>query len=207
MIVEAGPINATSSAHDYSPVNRGRQESDDNLSETSDGRDAPNVVVVGMFADWIQQALKNAGITQAELGRRMSEKVRRTIDRAAVNKLTKNQRALMADELLAISEITQTPLPWGIQPNHDERPPSHLPTSRTPFGSQLIDEDRLRRLVVKTLEWKGVGHDLAENYATTLIEFSRNSPGRGEPRSDHDLQIEADAVIRLFSIQTPPLKG
>jgi transcriptional regulator with XRE-family HTH domain len=71
-----------------------------------------------MFAKWIETALHRAGMTQAELGRRLSARLRdldnqpRSIDRAAVNKLTKGRRFLMADELLAIAEITGQPLPW-----------------------------------------------------------------------------------------------
>lgn len=63
------------------------------------------------LAQWVMEALNSAGITQAELSRQLSNRLQRSIDRAAVNKLKNGQRQLSADEILAISEITRYPLP------------------------------------------------------------------------------------------------
>jgi transcriptional regulator with XRE-family HTH domain len=155
-----------------------------------------------MFADWIRQALKNSGITQSELSRRLSAKVHREVNRSAVNKLTKDQRTLTADELLAISEITGTPVPWGIHPSTRDDTPS-----RVVLGSRPIDEDRLKLLIATSLEWHGIEPDQAKIYASTLIEFARNSPDRAVPRTDHEVRIEAQTIARLFSTPTPLVKG
>lgn len=48
---------------------------------------------------------------QAALARRMTEKLGRSIDRAAVNKMTKGTRDVSADEMLAVMEITGATLP------------------------------------------------------------------------------------------------
>ena len=61
---------------------------------------------------WVREALQYSGITQAELGRRISALLGRTIDRAAVNKMTiPGGRQLNGDEMLVISKITGFPLP------------------------------------------------------------------------------------------------
>lgn len=57
-------------------------------------------------ADWLQKALKFSDMSQAELARRLSERLGKSVDRAAINKLAKGGRRLMLDEMLAISKIT-----------------------------------------------------------------------------------------------------
>lgn len=64
-----------------------------------------------MLDQWVKDALAHAGMGQAELGRRLTDKLRRSIDRAAVNKMTLNKRAIAGDELIAIEEITGFPAP------------------------------------------------------------------------------------------------
>lgn len=55
---------------------------------------------------WLTRALKHADLSQARLSRALSAQLSRNIDRAAVNKMVKGDRAIAADELLAIAEIT-----------------------------------------------------------------------------------------------------
>jgi phage repressor protein C with HTH and peptisase S24 domain len=55
---------------------------------------------------WLDRALKHADLSQARLARALSAQLSRNIDRAAVNKMLNGGRAIAADELLAISEIT-----------------------------------------------------------------------------------------------------
>lgn len=59
-----------------------------------------------MFSDWLTSALKISRISQAELSRQLSARLGRSIDKAAVNKMTKGLRRISADELLAIEAIT-----------------------------------------------------------------------------------------------------
>lgn len=65
------------------------------------------------LSKWLVAALKHAdNLSQAELARKLTEKLGRSIDRAAVNKMAKpGGRGIAADELLAISEITEYPAP------------------------------------------------------------------------------------------------
>lgn len=64
-----------------------------------------------MYNDWVARALRQSGITQAELARRMADRLGRDIGRDVVNKIVKNRRDVATDELLAISAITHTPAP------------------------------------------------------------------------------------------------
>lgn len=59
-----------------------------------------------MLERWLIEALSHASLSQAELARRLTEKLHRSIDRAAVNKMSKGARAISAAEMLAIEEIT-----------------------------------------------------------------------------------------------------
>jgi transcriptional regulator with XRE-family HTH domain len=74
-----------------------------------------------MFAKWTKDAIEFAGISQAELARRLTSEFNISVDRAAVNKATLGKRDLSADELLAISTITRFPIP-----EFDELPPPEV---------------------------------------------------------------------------------
>lgn len=80
-------------------------------SEIANGRLKRFSLQFLMLDRWTREALDFSGISQAEMARIISEKVRREIDRAAVNKMTKGTRQVAADEMLAISEATKFPIP------------------------------------------------------------------------------------------------
>ncbi|MGW9332698.1 S24 family peptidase [Bosea sp. NPDC055594] len=58
-----------------------------------------------MLAKWLKTNLDSSSHTQASLARELSERLGRSIDRAAVNKMTTGGRKISADELIAITEI------------------------------------------------------------------------------------------------------
>lgn len=64
-----------------------------------------------MLSEWLRGLLTKTGTAQAVLGRALTEKLGRNIDRAAVNKMTKGVRKIAADELLAIAEFFGVPVP------------------------------------------------------------------------------------------------
>jgi SOS-response transcriptional repressor LexA len=55
---------------------------------------------------WLKDALAHSDLSQAELARRLTEKLRKNIDRAAVNKMTLGKREISGKEMLAIEDIT-----------------------------------------------------------------------------------------------------
>lgn len=64
-----------------------------------------------MLSQWLIGVLEQTGLSQAALARDLTSKLGRSIDRAAVNKMTKGTRAIHADELIAIQEITGATAP------------------------------------------------------------------------------------------------
>ncbi|WP_244533062.1 XRE family transcriptional regulator [Phyllobacterium sp. CL33Tsu] len=64
-----------------------------------------------MLSEWLQTALDESGVSQSELSRLLTERLTRSIDRAAVNKMLKGTRTISGEELLAIEAITGTTAP------------------------------------------------------------------------------------------------
>lgn len=64
-----------------------------------------------MLSQWLKDALTAADMSQAELARRLTKKLHRKVDKAAVNKMTLETRDIAGDELLAIADITGHALP------------------------------------------------------------------------------------------------
>jgi len=66
-----------------------------------------------MLAQWVREALKHADMSGAELARRLTDRLGRSFDRAAIQKMTMTEataktkpRPVKADEMMAIAEIT-----------------------------------------------------------------------------------------------------
>lgn len=68
-----------------------------------------------MLSEWLKNALSDKGFGQAELSRKLTSRLGRSIDRAAVNKMALGKRAIAADEMLAIAELlgVEPPAPGG----------------------------------------------------------------------------------------------
>lgn len=58
-----------------------------------------------MLNVWLRNLLKEKKVSQAELARRLTVALGRSIDRAAVNKMTTGDRKIAADEMLAITKL------------------------------------------------------------------------------------------------------
>lgn len=67
-------------------------------------------------AKWFRDALASREMKQAEMSRRLTAELKRSIDRAAVQKITTGVRNLSADEMVATSKITGYPMPAGALP-------------------------------------------------------------------------------------------
>lgn len=91
-----------------------------------------------MLSNWLQNALKDTGIKQAHLARLLTEKLGRSIDRAAVNKMISGARKIAADEMIAISDILNVAMP-----NSEEvvLGPVEVPLFGWVSAGQLANED------------------------------------------------------------------
>ncbi|EEX17034.1 putative phage repressor [Citreicella sp. SE45] len=61
--------------------------------------------------EWLIQALDFSGLSQAALAERLDAVVPKNVDRSTINKMTLGKRAISAEELLRISEITGFDVP------------------------------------------------------------------------------------------------
>ena len=73
-----------------------------------------------MLEDWLRDTLKRVGMTQTLLAEKLSEELKRSVDKAAVNKMLKpgrgkGSRGIAGDELLAIEKITRSSAPKSIK--------------------------------------------------------------------------------------------
>lgn len=68
-----------------------------------------------MLSEWLRVALEEKSLSQSELARLLTERLGRSIDRAAVNKMVAGKRAIAGDELIAIEAIVGTSTPKEIQ--------------------------------------------------------------------------------------------
>jgi phage repressor protein C with HTH and peptisase S24 domain len=128
--------------------------------------------------DFVEAALQHARLSGAELGRRMTEKLGRSIDRAAVSKMRSGLRDVAADEMLAIAEITgYSEVDLGRPASAPEAP---LPTSkyapRVPVfaavegggdGELLLNKD--------PIEWEPRPEPLAHISSGYLVHISGSS--------------------------------
>jgi SOS-response transcriptional repressor LexA len=75
------------------------------------------------MSQWVENALVHAQIDQAELARRLSERLRPGYDRSKVNKMALDKRRVSGDEMLAIETITNFPIPAALRnQSMDEKP-------------------------------------------------------------------------------------
>lgn len=70
-----------------------------------------------MLGKWLHAALAASDTSQSALSRELTERLGRSIDRAAVNKMTKGTREISAAELIEILAITGATLPGDHPPN------------------------------------------------------------------------------------------
>jgi hypothetical protein len=150
------------------------------------------------FGPWIQAALEFSRIHKAELGRRLTERLGRSIDRSAVTKMTKGDRSLMADELLAIAELT------GYAPPGLPSPPPRSGDARARAG---LDYEMLAELLAASFELAQrhpLDGRMRKNLALALLEAARTPEDRAGPQEAQDVSTRlAAALVRVVALQQP----
>jgi transcriptional regulator with XRE-family HTH domain len=147
-----------------------------------------------MFSDWVARAIAHGKMTQAELARRLTARLGRQVDSAAVNKIVKGTRALAADELLAIAELTGHPVLISLE---GDEMPDH--------PKEGFNEDYLVRLLSVALEWRGLPADKARNLSAALVGAARTHPDRQDTELSEDQARQiVSALASAFGI--PPQK-
>lgn len=67
-----------------------------------------------MLSEWLREAIDASGKSQSAIARVLTERLGRSIDRAAVNKMTTGGRAISGDELIEIERFTGMSAPKEI---------------------------------------------------------------------------------------------
>jgi plasmid maintenance system antidote protein VapI len=91
----------------------------------------------GNIALWLNHALAEAGLNQAELARQLTRRLNYKIDRSTVSKMMHNQRKVSADEMIACLAIlgSKFPPPWD-----DEAPLSEASsTGKHPLENAAVN--------------------------------------------------------------------
>lgn len=131
---------------------------------------------------WLKDALAHSDLSQAELARRLTEKLRKNIDRAAVNKMTLGKREISGKEMLAIEEITGWEAPTAREAKIDIIPKlSWVSAGRLVVGEAVRAEDADGFVAVAdlpigkwaALEVRGDSMDrVAPDGALILVDFA-----------------------------------
>lgn len=64
-----------------------------------------------MIEQWAKAAIDASGMSQAEIARQMTERLGKSLDRAAINKIYKGTRGLSAEEMIELSRLTGVAMP------------------------------------------------------------------------------------------------
>lgn len=67
-----------------------------------------------MLSEWLRDAIEQSGSSQSAIARVLTARLGRSIDRAAVNKMTRGTRAIAGDELIEIERLTGMSAPKEI---------------------------------------------------------------------------------------------
>lgn len=59
-----------------------------------------------MVSEWLRQALEETGISQPAAAKHLTDTLHRPYDKSMVNKMTLGKRAIYANELIALEELT-----------------------------------------------------------------------------------------------------
>ena len=119
----------------------------------------------GMLATWLKEALAFSGLSGAELARRMTARLGRSIDRAAVQKmqLDAKPRRIKADEMIAISEIT------GFAPPSTHQVESELDDLYAPNGANsLIRQSAVAQVHIRGSVQAGTWNEFDEYQDTDM---------------------------------------
>lgn len=63
-----------------------------------------------IFARRMREERQRAGLSQADVGERLTEVLGRTVDHSAIARAEKHQRAIRLDEAIAIAELLELPM-------------------------------------------------------------------------------------------------
>jgi hypothetical protein len=95
-----------------------------------------------MLSEWLRAALDKSGVGQAELARHLTKALGRSVDRAAVNKMTMGKRKITADEMVEIARYLDAPQPMQNVGLRTVRVAGHVEAGYWAEQWEWADDDR-----------------------------------------------------------------
>ena len=132
-----------------------------------------------MMEAWAAAAIDRSGKTQAEVARRMAERLNKAFPRQAMSAVVAGTRDLSGEELIALSEITGHPIPGGA--------PSR--------GGSAIDAPTILRLMSESFQTFGKTPRQSDYLAAAILTVATSPSEIGSLRTDADF---ADKFRALF---------
>jgi hypothetical protein len=140
---------------------------------------------------WVRCAIESAGMSQADLSRKMIASGFNTFDRAAVNKLTLGSRSLKANEMIEISRITGFPILEATASLSGDFAVEKMHRAR---GEDVAFE-RLLRLLANVFEIVGMSEVEAEKFVAAMSKLARQ---QNDDVSEGQVRGQASALIAIF---------
>lgn len=180
-----------------------------------------------MLEGWLRNALTASGLNQTELATRLTSRLGRQIDRSAVNKMVTGKRAIAADEMLAISEITGIPAPGANDGAiRIELPISGLPVlgaiqagawldtamidpDSEPEIMQVLPDKRFPRAAQYVLWVRGNSMDLdwPDGSYVTCVDFAASGLALKEGMTVHVERHQAGGQLVEITLKAVKLQG
>jgi hypothetical protein len=129
-----------------------------------------------MLKDWLIAALeKEPKMTQAALARELTVMLNRSIDRAAVNKMTKGERGVSADEMLAIMKLRNADPPKPLEDYIRAKIAERVRAAISEARKHMVPEDDVRNALMLVLaDTAGKSDTVAREAADYILEEIRN---------------------------------
>lgn len=146
---------------------------------------------------WVRCAIKSAGMSQADLSRKMIASGFNTFDRAAVNKLTLGSRSLKANEMIEISRITGVPILEATASLPSDSAVGKVHRSK----GEVAALECLLRLLANVLEIVGMSEVEAEKFVAAMSKLARQQK---DDVSQDQIRGQARALVAIFWDSSAP---
>lgn len=150
----------------------------------------------GMWNEWLKTALEVSGLSQAEVSRRLGDKLNRSYARSMINKMANGQRKISAEELIALSEITgQSIKKRSVQtdPRNTTETKSNAPTSHD-FGPSIDFHNLPQNVPIFGTVAGSLAGGAFQWQSADPIDYARRPPGLMKAKNLYALYVQGSSM-------------